>query len=446
MQSFKHVQKATDWSHGGLVQQALQQALMSSEQPISVLLREFGMTPEQTLELTLAAFQDGDFRDRWDLSKLFPQFVRLGLTPEAIAAPLIALLQDEDEDPELRWFAARILGEFDHPSVLTTLIELLQTQSADEDVQDMVATAVAGFGAAAIAPLTPLLQQSATRQRAVQTLAQIRHSATLPALLSILTDADSTIRAIALEALGSFHDARVAPVLMQALGDPAASVRRVAVNSLGFRADLLPSTDLVSILQPLLWDPQSIVRQQAAIALGRLGSEAAVTALQSVLQSNQTDLPLKIEAVRALGWMNTAIALQVLQQVLSPATRLLPTAVAREVVIVLGRIERPDLQPQAAQTLQTLLQQQHPLTLTAAGKQAIAFSLGNLGQHQAIRSLIELLADPDMRVHLHALSALKQLDAELSQKQLRLLMQDASVSEELRRGVAIALAEWHQPE
>jgi len=36
-------------------------------------------------------------------------------------------LEDEDAEEEVRWYAARILGEFNQPSVINALVELLKT-------------------------------------------------------------------------------------------------------------------------------------------------------------------------------------------------------------------------------------------------------------------------------------------------------------------------------
>jgi HEAT repeat protein len=80
----------------------------------------------------------------------------------------------------------------------------------------------------------------------------------------------------------------------------------------------------------------------------------------------------------------------------------------REAVLVLGRMEHPELKPQATKILQSLLQN-HPLGLTVAGKQAIALGLGHLGQPTAATSLNILLMDADASVRFHAIAALNHL-------------------------------------
>jgi HEAT repeat protein len=408
--------------------------------------------PEQLLTLALETLATGDFQTRWDVAKLLPQLVRAASVPlEAAIAPLRTLLLRDDE--ELSWFVIRILGQLDHPDaladVLPVVVETLKTTHSAE-VQSMAAEVLAGYGIQAIAALTELLTHDAWRLLAVRSLAQIRHADAIAPLLEVVQDADPDVRVAAIAALGSFPDPRIPPVLIHALHDLTARVRREAVVALGLRTHLL-DLDFVSLLQPLLRDFNLEVCRQAAIALGRLGTDAAADALFEVLRSPHTPLPLQIEIIRALSWVGTATSLGYLQQGL---TQCLDLQVIQEIITALGRIEIPTLQPQAAQVLMAALSS-HPYVLESGEqsgeqsseqsdelKQAIAFSLGQLQQLQALDPLIHLLAEPDARVQLHAIAALKQLDADAARARLAALATADDLPENLRQGIAIALAEW----
>ncbi len=363
-------------------------------------------TQPLTLAQALQILEEGDFHERWEVARWFGRLSGKASASEVVA-PLIDFLQDHDAEPELRWFVARILGDFQQPEVLTALINILQT-SDDYDLKTMAATALMGFGEIAIAALTPLLADPATRALAVNALAQISHSATIQPLLQVVQDEAVEIRAIALSALSNFQDDRIAPVLLKALGDNVASVRRAAVMGLGFRADLLPTFNLVSALQPLLTDPEQEVSCQVAIALGRLGTTQAADALAGALQSPLCPDEVRLEAIRALGWIGTTTALHHLEAFLLQCRHPEALELCREAVLVLGRIEHPELQPQATEILQSLLQN-HPLGLMVTGKQAIALSLGHLGQSTAAASLNSLLTDEDASVKFHAMAALNHL-------------------------------------
>ena len=108
----------------------------------------------------------------------------------------------------------------------------------------------------------------------------------------------------------------------------------------------------------------------------------------------------------------------------------------------MGRIEQQQLKPLAAEILIELLKSHHPATENANVKQAIAMSLGQLGEIIAIDRLIQLLADTDAAVRLHAIAALKQLAPETAYHKLEQMARDTDLTPELQQGVAIALQEW----
>lgn len=397
--------------------------------------------------LAIAVLTEGDFQDRWDVAKLFSRLEALaaanpGHSRRLLLDPLIALLQDEDEDPDTRWFAARVLGEFRQPAVLQALIDLLKTSHA-EDLRQMAATAIAGFGTMAIALLSELLQASHTRLLAVQTLAQIREPGVIQPLMQILRDPDAQVRAAALLAIGHTRDRQIPGILIAALDDSSAAVRQVAVAELGFRADLLPDYDLVSLIHPLLLDADPGVAQQAAIALGRLGTNPAASALYRVAHSPHPTDSLRVYLVQALGWMGTPTALQYLHQLALQWSRdLNAVALLQTTVQAMGHAEAPELRWQVARHLVELLHTDLPAVQTAAVKQAIALQLGNLGDLDALEPLAQLAADPDLGVKLHAIAALKRLSPDQGRQQLEALSCNSHLSDQTRQEVAIALAEW----
>lgn len=429
-------QAAAQQRNWPLLNQCLRQLVSSEDTAVMHCEAEgqVGITSEQILDLALDILEAGDFPDRWGVVKVFPKLGTVAI------APLIAILQDEAEDLERRWFAARILGEFDCPEVVTALVDLLQTCD-DEDLNQMAASALANLGPSAVTALSGLLAEERSRLLAVRSLSQIRRSETIDPLLRVVHDPQISIRTAAIEALSSFHYPQILPVLIDALDDSAAQVRQVAVVGLGLRSDLLGEVDLVHLIQPLLWDLDLEVCSSAAIALGRLGTEAAVTTLFQVLMLPTTPIPLQVRIIRALGWTETLTALEYLQQALS-----LGFEACQEIITALGQVKQPDLKSKAARILIDLLHSEHP-AIQAPLKQAIALSLGELGETSAVESLIELLAS-DAGVRLHAIAALKKLAPETARQQLEYLASHENLAPELKQGVAIALQElvWDSPD
>jgi HEAT repeat protein len=380
----------------------------------------------QILDLAITVLIEGDFSQRWDVAKVFPRLgANAGIGIDRAIYPIIEIVTS-DEDEELRWYAARILGEFNHPSAIAALIDLLKSSDNDE-LTSMAASALGQIGNPAVAALKELLADESTRLIAVKSLSHIRRSEIIAPLLTVVKDPDAKIRAIAIEALGSFHNAEIPPILLEALDDISAPVRKEAVTGLGFRSDVREELNLVNKLIPKLYDFNIEVCCTAAIALSRLGSDITTEALKSVLSSPLTPINLQLECIRALGRIETPLSLQYLRCLNEHS---LP--VQQEVVKVLGQVQK--LKVIAGDILIESLQ------LSNGVKSAIALSLGRLGEIKAVDPLINLLANPDTTVRLHAIASLQQL-APAYQK-LQQLNNDATISPALKQGIEFALSEW----
>ncbi|MEH1849088.1 MAG: HEAT repeat domain-containing protein [Nostoc sp.] len=416
---------AADWS--SLIQY-LQQLILGadSEHPEIVKNREY------LLKLTLSMLEMGDFQQRWEITKVLTHLGNIAIPP------LIKILEDEDAEDELRWYAARTLGELQHPEAIASIVELLKTDE-DEELKAIAATVLGQMGTVAIAALCELLLDEDTRLLAVRSLFCIRQPETITPLLSVVQDPQPAIRAAAIEALSSFHDQRVPPVLLNALDDVAATVRRAAVLGLGFRPDLHQALDLVTRLQPKLYDFNLEVCYAAAVSLSRMGCDDAAKYLFDLLISPYTPIMLQLETIRALSWVGTPSSLKHLQTAFNQITS---ETLWQEIVIVLGRVQKPQLTIPAAEILLQILRSQHPATEIASIKSAIALSLGQLGKIQAIEPLISLLADSNASVRLHAIAALKNLDGSAVHQQLQQLANNTALTPDLQQGIAIALTEW----
>ncbi|BAZ38990.1 HEAT repeat-containing PBS lyase [Calothrix sp. NIES-4101] len=396
-------QAAYDVAEWSLLTQCLQQLILETDS------KHFQVVEyqENLLELALSVLEEGDFQQRWDISKIF---IRLG----SMAIPaLIAILEDDTAEDELRWYAVRILGELKEAKVISPLVELIQS-SNNEELRGMAAIALGELGQEAILALTELLAHDDTRLLATRTLCYIRNKETIAPLLSVVQDSHVAVRVAALEALSSFHDVRIVPVLLLALKDVSDAVRCEAVRGLGFRPELRDEFDLVTQLQAKLYDVDIDVACAAAISLSRMGCDEAAEHLYKVLISANTHPKLKTEAIRALSWLGIDSGLEYLQTALNELDS--PT-LWQEIVVVLGRVQQPFLSQKATEILLGIWHQQHPATEINSIKNAIALSLGQLGATEAIETLIQLSGDRDPQVRLHAIAALKNLAPEITAQQ-----------------------------
>jgi len=353
-----------------------------------------GIEIEAVLLIALRILEQGDFQVRWDMAKVL---LKLG---DRVIDPLITVLENKEKASEHRWFAARILGEFDQASVVLALVNCLQT-TEDEDLQAIAAKALGNIGQSTIDALNQLLSNPDTRLLAVEAFAQIPRPEVIEPLLSVVNDPDTIIRTRAIAALGNFSDSRIILILTEALKDLAAPVRREAVIALGFRAENLDKTELLNDLNPLLQDFNLEICQQAAIAISKINSEAGNKILVQVLQAPQTPIPLQLSLIQSLARSENPLNLTYLGETLT----LISLGGTLEIIRVLGRIET--LKNESAEILLTFFNSGHFLLQHTQIRQAIAYSLGQLKILKALTVLETLAYDPESVVKLHAIAALR---------------------------------------
>ncbi len=405
----------------------------SHRSSFSVHIREESLVSEanhdmSTLTATLEVLQSGDFHARWDAAKLLPSF------GEQAIAPLAQLVQDPDSDSELQWIATRALGEFQHPDALMALATLLGT-TEDDEISDIAAETLGSIGAAAIPVFEDYLQTHPTTLPAIQALAHIRDATTLPLLLPAAQHEQAEIRTAAMEALSAFHQPQILPVLIKGLSDPSPDVRQISVTGLGYWPN--ETLDWIAMIQPLLQDDSLKVSQQTAWTLGRL------QLIQPLLERLKTEgpIPLKLTIIQALGQIGTRQALQGLHQIFSGSVGSESLELTRGVIDAIATTQTQ--QPFATQLLIDILDQpQSAISLNATLLKTIATALGQLGQTEAMEPLIQLLAQPDIGVRLHAIAALKHLENNHVYTRLQTLAHTPKIQPELAEGIAIALQEW----
>ncbi|KKI99108.1 HEAT repeat domain-containing protein [Prochlorothrix hollandica] len=421
-----------------------------------------------SLQPLIQQLQGGDFHEKWNTMKAL---VQLG---DVAIDPLLACLADLDLDPldldpldlgpldldpendeedsdetlwELPWFIAQTLGQIRHPRALTALVHLVHHHPSRE-VAQVAATALAHLGEAALPALRALIQEPATRLHGVQALAHMRDPGVVDLLLEAVTAEESSVRALAIEALGGFLDPRIAPAFAQALQDPMPQVRQGAIVGVGLRSSALDSTWLIQQLSPLLWDLNLAVACQAATALGRLGLDAGVAPLLSLLDL-PVALPLQRAAIQALNTLATTSALQGLETYLwvcLDRPEAMPQALAQEILGSLGTWAKSPQRGAAIALLLRFLQNTTGNPDHSTLKQLAAHSLGQLGHDSTLPALILLLGDPHGGVRLHAIAALKQINGDRALAQLHHHQQHPQApwdSPPIQAGIALALAEWH---
>ncbi|MCC5899406.1 MAG: HEAT repeat domain-containing protein [Phormidium sp. BM_Day4_Bin.17] len=354
------------------------------------------LVASQTVRVLLDLLEVGDFQERWDAAKRLPSFGQPALEGT------LALLRSHPEDDELAWFAAQVIGQFHSSEALSALLELLTSATTDEDVKGMAARTLANLGEVAIAPLSELLQEERWRLLGIRTLAQVRHGDVIERVVPFWDDENAEVRAQVLALLSCHrHPLLLTPVL-KGVRDLSPLVRREATIALGLQhewiQELAPEVVIVPLLRERLLDLDLAVSQQAAIALSRVGTLEAIAALGRCLRSSETPVPLKLEVIRALGWIQRPQSIELLQTALSlPSVQL-----CLEAIRVLSQVKPKRLKPRAAKALTTWWNGHPPHRETPEVRQAIALGLGNFGQPETQAVVRSLLEDADETVRWHA--------------------------------------------
>jgi HEAT repeat protein/beta-lactamase regulating signal transducer with metallopeptidase domain len=213
----------------------------------------------------------------------------------------------------------------------------------------------------------------------------------------------------------------VIAALQRALEDSVASVREDAAYALG----RLESAAAVPVLIARLpHDPAPKVREMIAWALGQIESHSATEALASTAQ-HDTSEDVRAMAVWALGQVGDAAAVPALAQVLHDASS--------------------EVRGRAAWAIGTITPATAPSGLIAAltdrsseVRVRAAWALGQIGDSSAASHLVVTLRDPDPEVRKAAMWALSHMEGDAAQAALIQALDDKDP--EIRARAARALS------
>jgi len=329
----------------------------------------------------------------------------LGAANDANLALIVGNLSNGD--PDIRGAAVAALDKIGGDKVAKRVDPLMQTPEA----QDSAQAAMQGLGGTAVPYLLAHLDTPKPdfKQKVLGMLGQIASPAAVPALVKAAADPDPSVRRLAQSALAdtvinNFSTLQKAQVTLSTdakdpkkkPADLTADQEAITKAAASFAQTKAAAPALVSTLRNPEADSQA--RTQSALALGRIGSAEAITAL-----------------VASLGDYDALVrnaALQGVQSAGPPATGPLATALAQGT---------QDTRAAAAQALGAIggasgIAALHALVgnyaTSPAVRQAAVQGLGQSGSPQAVPILVAALADPDGGVASAASDALLTPDLE----------------------------------
>jgi len=170
----------------------------------------------------------------------------------------------EHTDPQVRQYAAYLLGQAKNPRAVQPLIEALA--DFDKSVREQAMLALSKIGKAAIEPLAEAMKEPKWE-----------------------------VRYRAAEALGKIADEKAVQPLIQGLKDNRDHVRYMAVKGL----HELQDSEAIEPMIILLKDENTYVRSMAVHALGALGGKKVHVALEAAL-AIEKDEKVKSAIINAL--------------------------------------------------------------------------------------------------------------------------------------------------
>ncbi len=354
----------------------------------------------------------------------FPIVAALGeLKDERAVYPLLKRLDDEP----LRVSIAMALGDIASPSALETMLPLLDDE--DDGVKTQALLAVVKIQERTLRE-NPSEESETAHCRFLE---KINTSWLRQHLLDLLPASDPEIKRAALVALGWLRESRAVPRMIDALKDeplsesaldalvsiglpalndvelslehPVGMVRQALVRYLG--SIRLPFSG--PPLRQMLKDELSIVRAQAALALGNLGDIDAADGLIEAL--GDVNPEVQESAVAALANLNPQIICGKLLPYLNDNNQRY-IFLAAEALGQLGLDE-------AINPLSTLLMDERDIIREMAVK-----SIGLIGGANSVGPLFTGLGDKSPRVRQQAIQSLGRVKEKLVLKKLILLLEE----------------------
>lgn len=154
------------------------------------------------------------------------------------------------------------------------------------------------------------------RERAMWDLVEQRDETTIPRLMNLLDEEDTTYRRAAVKALGAIGVDTVSPLVEALLNSDNVTVRGSAAKALAQVAINYPETPFpeegLAGLKSALNDPNPVVHIATVMALGEIGTPVVVDLLIEALRT--TDNPaLAVSIVNALASIGDPRGVEVLQ-------------------------------------------------------------------------------------------------------------------------------------
>ena len=338
-----------------------------------------------------------------NLSVLSSALQVLSLSGIDVLEPLVECLNQEDVD--LRIYAAQALGEQRDPRAIPALLRALEDDSSNVKYHAIEALGVLS-ASEAVEALAAIVESDDFYLAfpALDALIRIGDTSIAPKLVPLLED--DMLRASAVDALGQLGDEDVVVPLVASLNKPGAPARVISIalaalydryerlyEGGGYIADIVRKTINAAGAQNML-DALSEVNDQGLRALALVSGWLEGEAVQRALTRLLGRATARAEVVEALVRYGSRVTELLIEQLEADDLEVRQAAVA-----ALGRIG----DTRAVPSLVRALTSDKELVICAAG------ALAKIGDRRAFETLLGLIGHPDASVRQATVGAINSL-------------------------------------
>ena len=359
----------------------------------------------------LHVFMEGDLEEQRAATQ---ELKEMGLNA---IDPLIQIIRDEKERKSIRLEAARAIVVLGSDSVEPLLVLLIE----DDIITRMAA--IRSLGAIGDAKAVPKLQdhlyaeEQKIRLAAIWALGQIKDKQAIPSLLSLLNESDWGIHIEAIEALITIGDEtallKSINPLMHAIYNDDANIRRIAVTLLEKIKD---KVDIATFADIFSTQKDPILRKRLIEAIGELRDPRTISLLVSVIEEEE-NAALRASALESLQKVDTEEAYKWAINGLSDENE----NVRYIAVDVLKKLK----DKRAVKPLIATLNDEKLIKATIE-------ALGEIGDPDAVDSLIQILENPNPLLRASVVIALGTIDTDSKKTVKPLIKAMNDTDEEIR--------------
>jgi HEAT repeat protein len=335
----------------------------------------------------------------------------------------VLLTQATSGKSALRGPAILFLGIMRDKRALDPLLEM----AADQMHTDEVKKALVYIGKENPEVLVPLFERESPYMKrfTCEVAAKVASPVYYDTMVALLDNEDGHVRSIAALALANIGDKRAISSIFNLFTDPYEDVQEASIRALGALSKGIDMGDVLRMIE----DKDPVLRKNAALLLGELASEDAISAL--CFAQKDADVSVRRAVITALAAIKTEESVACLVRSLTDEDSDIRASAALSIGMAGAAV--------AVEPLCLLLKDTDEMV-----KVAVARALGMMSAKKAVPNLIDMLSDPNGFVVTAIITALGKIGGEDARSALLKMLQARDA--EVKRTAITSLAGFEDVE